>query len=94
MDKKSKIQTIKEVYENQEFGDGGINETYKKANAIDPTIRRTDVKSYLDKLTHRQTQFQWTDLIGAPGPGGERGAPMGWVEIQASGTPQRRSPRG
>jgi len=58
MDSKSKIQIIKEVYENQEFGYGGINETYKKANAIDPTIRRVDVKNYLDKLTHRQTQFK------------------------------------
>ena len=55
-DKKSKLQVIKEVYENQEFGYGGINETYKKANAIDPTIRRVDVKNYLDKLSHRQTQ--------------------------------------
>ena len=58
MDKKSKIQIIKEVYEKQEFGYGGITETYKNANAIDPTIRRVDVKHYLDKLSHRQTQYK------------------------------------
>ena len=60
MDKKSKIQIIKEVYENKEFGYGGINETYQKAHAIDPTIRRLDVKNYLDKLSHRQTQYKHT----------------------------------
>ena len=46
------------MYENQDFGYGGINDTYQKAHAIDPTIRRVDVKNYLDKLTHRQTQFK------------------------------------
>ena len=53
---KSKVQIIKETYENKDFGYGGINETYKKAHAVDPTIRRIDVKNYLDKLSHRQTQ--------------------------------------
>ena len=53
---KSKTQIIKEVYENKDFGYGGVNETYKKAHAIDPTIRRIDVKNHLDKLSHRQTQ--------------------------------------
>ena len=54
---KTKTQIIKETYENQDFGYGGINETYKKAHAIDPTIRRIDVKNHLDKLSHRQTQI-------------------------------------
>ena len=47
---KTKTQIIKETYENQDFGYGGINETYKKAHAIDPTIRRIDVKNHLEKL--------------------------------------------
>ena len=42
--KKNKSQVIKEVYENQEFGCGCINETYMKANARDPAMRRIYVK--------------------------------------------------
>ncbi len=51
--------TIKNVYENPTSGYGSVNDTYKQANKINPSVRLADVKEYFGKLQHRQTQFQY-----------------------------------
>jgi len=55
----SKESTIKQVYENAASGHGSIRGTYIQANKINPGIRYVDVKEYLDKQQHRQTQFKY-----------------------------------
>ena len=55
----SKEDTIKKVYENKVTGYGSVRDTYVQANKINPGIRYIDVKEYLDKQQHRQTQFQY-----------------------------------
>ena len=55
----SKEDTIKKVYENKVTGYGSVRDTYLQANKINPGIRYIDVKEYLDKQQHRQTQFQY-----------------------------------
>ena len=55
----SKESTIKQVYENAASGYGSIRDTYIQANKINPGIRYVDVKEYLDKQQHRQTQFKY-----------------------------------
>ena len=55
----SKESTIKKVYENAASGYGSIRDTYIQANKINPGIRYVDVKEYLDKQQHRQTQFKY-----------------------------------
>ena len=55
----SKEATIKGVYENPVPGYGPVRDTYVQANKINPGIRYVDVKEYLDKLQHRQTQFKY-----------------------------------
>ena len=52
----SKEDTIKKVYENKVTGYGSVRDTYLQANKINPGIRYIDVKKYLDKQQHRQTQ--------------------------------------
>ena len=54
-----KEKIIKQVYENKELGYGSVKDTYKQAVQKDPDIRLADVKNYLDKLEHRQTQFKY-----------------------------------
>jgi len=48
---------IKQVYENVKTGYRSINTTLEQAKKINSLITYNDVKSYLDKLQHRQTQF-------------------------------------
>ena len=54
-----KEKIIKSVYEDKEKGYGSIRDTYKQAVEKDPNIKLADVKRYLDKLEHRQTQFKY-----------------------------------
>ncbi len=54
-----KEKVIKEVYEDKEHGYGSLRDTYQQAYKKDPSIRYEDVKKYLDKLSHRQTQFKY-----------------------------------
>ena len=54
-----KEKIIKEVYENKESGYGSIKDTLRQAVKKDSTIKYDDVKKYLDKLPHRQTQFKY-----------------------------------
>ena len=49
---------IKSMYENTEKGYGSIQDTFKQAHAIDPSITYEDVKTYLNNLPHRQTQLK------------------------------------
>ena len=55
-----KEKVIKSVYTNAVSGYGSIRDTYVQANNINPGIRYIDVKEYLDKQQHRQTQFQYS----------------------------------
>ena len=50
---------IKAVYEDPETGFGSIRDTFLQAHEKDPGIRYIDVKTFLDKLAHRQTQFRY-----------------------------------
>ena len=50
--------TIKKVYESPD-GDGSINDTYKKAVKLNSSVKVSDVKEYLGKQQHKQTQFQY-----------------------------------
>ena len=61
MSEESKDATIKKVYENPATGYRSINDTLKKASKINPSIKVADVRDYLNKLKHRQTQFQYTN---------------------------------
>ena len=54
-----KEKIIKQVYEDKELGYGSVKDTYKQAVQKDPDIRLADAKNYLNKLEHRQTQFQF-----------------------------------
>ena len=51
-------EIIRQVYEDQETGFGSVRDTYRQANAKEPGIRFIDVKSWLDKLAHRQAVFR------------------------------------
>ena len=66
----SKEATIKIIYENPASGYGSVRDTYVQANKINPGIRYIDVKEYLDKLQHRQTQFKYIgyNLFVSPHP--------------------------
>ena len=50
---------IKSVYEDPETGFGSVRDTFLQARAKDPGVRYIDVKTFLDKLAHRQTQFRY-----------------------------------
>ena len=52
-------QIIKEVYENPVSGYGSIKDTFQQAIKKDASIKYHDVKQYLNKLQHRQTQFTY-----------------------------------
>ena len=54
-----KENIIKNIYEDKELGYGSIRDTFQQAVKKDPTIKYEDVKKYLDKLPHRQTQFKY-----------------------------------
>ena len=56
----SKGATVKRMYENAVTGYGSVRDTCVQANKINPGIRYIDVKEYLDKLQHRQTQFTYS----------------------------------
>ena len=56
----SKEATTKIIYENPATGYGSVRDTYVQANKVNPGIRYVDVKEYLDKLQHRQTQFKYS----------------------------------
>ena len=51
--------TIKNVYENPMGGYGRITDTYRQASKLNPSVKVSDVKEYLGKQQHRQTQFQY-----------------------------------
>ena len=51
--------TIKKVYENPVSGYGSINDTYKQAFKLNPSVKVSDVKEYLGEQQHRHTQFQY-----------------------------------
>ena len=55
----SKEDTIKNVYFNPASGYGSVRDIYIQANKINAGLRYIDVKEYLDKQQHRQTQFQY-----------------------------------
>ena len=50
-------KTIKDVYNNWISGFGSIQSTLQQPKKINSLITYNDVKTYLDKLQHRQTQF-------------------------------------
>ena len=50
---------IRSVYEDPETGFGSLRETYQQTNSKDPGIRYVDVKSFLDRYQHRQTQARY-----------------------------------
>ena len=52
--KSEKEDVISQVYYDKVYGFGSIEQTLKKALALDPTIKREDVKSFLDKQEVRQ----------------------------------------
>ena len=54
-----KEQTIKDVYFNKISGYGSVRDTYVQAHNINPAIRFVDVKQFLDKQQHKQTQFKY-----------------------------------
>ena len=54
-----KEKIIKNVYEDKELGYGSVRDTFKQAVKKDSSIKYDDVKNYLNKLQHRQTQFQY-----------------------------------
>ena len=54
-----KEKIIKQVYEDKELGYGSLRDTFQQAVKKDPNIKYDDVKSYLNKLPHRQTQFKY-----------------------------------
>jgi uncharacterized protein YqgV (UPF0045/DUF77 family) len=54
-----RLKTIKEVYERLDSGFGSIQSTLQQAKKINSLITYNDVKTYLDKLQHRQTQFSY-----------------------------------
>ena len=54
-----KEDTIKNVYENKITGYGSVRDTFLQAHKINPDIRYADVKDYLGKQQHRQTQFKY-----------------------------------
>ena len=56
----SKESTIKRIYENPASGYVSVRDTYVQANKINPGTRYVDVKEYLAKLQHRQTQFKYS----------------------------------
>ena len=59
MSEESKDAAIKKIYEHPITGYGSINDTLKQASKINPIIKVDDVRGYLNKLKHRQTQFQY-----------------------------------
>ena len=65
-----RIAIIKAVYEDPETGFGSVRDTYLQAYAKDPGIRYIDVKSYLDRLAHRQAVFRPRSFNSwvSPGP--------------------------
>ena len=50
---------VKAVYEDPEKGYGSVRDTFRQAHDKDSGTRYIDVKTYLDKLAHRQTQFRY-----------------------------------
>ena len=54
-----KENVIKAVYVNQASGFGSIFDTFKQSKVINPNTKISDVKEYLNKQQHRQTQFQY-----------------------------------
>jgi len=54
-----KERIIKEVYEDPEKGFGSIADTFKQAVKKDSSIKLADVRTYLNKQQHRQTQFKY-----------------------------------
>ena len=54
-----KDKLIKDVYENKELGYGSVRDTFKQAVKKDSNIKYDYDKIYLNKLQHRQTQFQY-----------------------------------
>ena len=64
-----KEKIIKAVYEDKEQGFGSIKDTFKQAVKKDPSIKLDDVKKYLDKQPHRQTQFTYKKFNSFVSPG-------------------------
>ena len=57
----NKETTIKQICENPVTGYGSVNDTFKQAYNIDPSIKFSDVREHLNKYQHRQTQFQYNN---------------------------------
>ena len=55
----SKETTIEQIYENPVTGYGYVNDTFKQAYKIGPSIKLSDVREHLNKYQHSQTQFQY-----------------------------------
>ena len=64
-----RAELIRSVYENKETGYGSLRDTYLQANAKDPGIRYIDVKTFLDRYQHRQTQFRYRGSNSWVSPG-------------------------
>ena len=54
-----KNETIRNIYFNPIAGFGSINDTFQQAKKIDPSIKYNDVKDFMSKLSHKQTQFRY-----------------------------------
>ena len=64
-----RVEVIRGVYEDRETGYGSLRDTYLQAHAKDPGIRYVDVKVFLDRRAHRQTQFRYRGYNSWVSPG-------------------------
>ena len=54
-----KNEIIKKVYHDNISGYSSVNNTYKEAKSLEPSITLQDVKNYFAKLPQKQLQFQY-----------------------------------
>ena len=78
-----KERIIKAVYEDKEQGFGSIKDTFKQAVKKDPSIKLDDVKKYLDKQPHRQTQFTYKKFNSFVSPGPKFEFEMDLIDMTA-----------
>ena len=79
----AKERTVKEVYENREQGYGSIKDTFQQAKAKDASIKLDDVKKYLNKQPHRQTQFTYKKFNSFVSPGPKFEFEMDLIDMTA-----------
>ena len=58
MSDKDEETIVKQIYENPATGYGSINDYFKQAYNITPSIKLSDAREHFNQLQHRQTQFQ------------------------------------